>query len=267
MSTIPTPSHRWKRNFYIFGHIAKGAVYSVIGGIALAGVIGQASNPSGMKDVIRWIQNQPFGQILLALISIGLFSYCAWRWIKALEDTGGAGSDAEGMAKRTGYAASGTVYGMLGVYAITLITGNGSGGGTSKQSMLAQILQEPWGQIVVGLLGVILVGVGIYQLNRGLKEKYMSEISHAGVDAQERSVYRKLGKAGHISRAVIYGIMAYFLGQVALSSDASQFRGIGGALEYLGGQTMGTILVALVGFGLLLYGIFMFVKAKYPRVA
>lgn len=265
MSTFST-NNNWKRKFYIFGHLAKGIVYFLIGGIALAGVIGQAQNPSGMRDVIQWIQDRPFGQALLGLIAIGLFSYCAWRWIKALEDTSGEGTDAEGLAKRTGYASSGSVYGLLGVYAITLITGSGAGGGSTKQDMLAQILQGPWGQIVVGILGLILIGVGIYQFIRGWKEKYMSEISSAEVNAQERNIYRSLGKAGHISRAVIYGIMAYFLIRVALSSDPSKFRGIGGALDYLGGQTMGTILVALVGLGLLLYGLFMFVKAKYPRV-
>lgn len=267
METISTKSNNWKRKFYIFGHLAKGIVYVVIGGIALAGVIGQAQNPQGMREVIEWIQNRPFGHVLLGLITIGLFSYCAWRWIKALKDTSNEGKDAEGLAKRTGYASSGTVYGFLGVYAITLITGNGSGSGNTKQDMLAQILQVPWGQIVVGILGLILFGVGVYQFIRGWKEKYMSEISSAAMNPQERRVYRNLGKAGHLSRAVIYGIMAYFLARVALSSDPSKFRGIGGALDYLGGQVMGTILVSLVGLGLLLYGLFMFVKAKYPQVA
>ncbi|PHN03652.1 DUF1206 domain-containing protein [Flavilitoribacter nigricans] len=266
MSTVATLSNDWKRNFYIFGHIAKGVVYSALGGVALAAVIGEASGPGGMKDVIRWIQNQPFGQILLVLIAIGLFSYCAWRWIKSLEDTGNEGNDAEGLVKRTGYAASGTAYGLLGVYAITLLTGSSSGG-SSKQDMLGQILQESWGQIVVGIIALILVGVGIYQLNKGLKEKYMEDINHTGVSSQERQLYRNFGKAGFISRSVVYGIMAYFLGRVALTSDPSQYRGVEGVLEYLGGQTMGTILVALVALGLLLYGLFMFVKAKYPQVS
>lgn len=266
MSTIATTSNAWKRNFYIFGHIAKGVVYSAIGGIALAGVIGEASGPGGMKDVIRWIQNQPFGQILLVLIAIGLFSYCAWRWIKAIEDTSNQGTDAEGITKRVAYAASGTAYGLLGVYAITLLTGSGSGG-NSKQDMLAQILQESWGQILVGAIALALFGVGLYQLNKALKDKFMSEVDNGQMNSQERSFYRQFGKAGYISRSVVYGIMAYFLVRVALTSDPSQYRGVEGVLEYLGGQTMGTILVALVSLGLLLYGIFMFVKAKYPRVA
>jgi hypothetical protein len=266
MSTIATTPNDWKRNFYIFGHIAKGVVYTVVGGIAVATVIGEASGPEGSKDVIRWIQGQPFGQILLVLIAIGLFSYCAWRWIKALEDTGNEGTDAEGLTKRTGYAASGSVYGILGIYAITLLTGNGSGG-NSKQDMLGQVLQESWGQILVGLIALCLVGVGIYQLYKAIKEKYMQDISNAGVSAQERSIYQTLGKAGYISRGVVYSIMAYFLFRVALTSDPSQYKGMEGVLEYLGGQAMGTILLALVGLGLLLYGVFMFVKAKYPKVA
>lgn len=263
---IFSPSSNWKQNFFIYGHIAKGIVYLLIGGVAVAAAIGQAGSPSGMRDVIRWIQEQPFGQIILGLMAIGLFSYCAWRWIKAVNDPSGEGTDAEGLTKRTAYAASGSVYGLLGVYAITLIGGGGSSG-SSKQDMLSQILSEPWGQVVVGVLGLALVGTGIYQFVRGIKEKYMNKLRSSSMNQSERRVYRRLGKAGFISRAVIYGIMAYFLIRVALSSDASQFRGMAGALEYLGGQTFGTVLVGLVGLGLLLYGIFMFVKAKYHRVA
>lgn len=266
MSTTVTVPNNWKRNFYILGHIAKGITYTLVGGIALAGVIGEASGPGGMRDVIRWIQNQPFGQVLLALIALGLFSYCAWRWIKALEDTGNEGTGVKGIGKRTAYAASGTVYGMLGVYAVTLLSGNGSGG-NSKQDMLGQILQASWGQVVVVLIAVALVGAGIYQLKKAIKEKYMSDIKHTGMGNNERRAYRQLGKAGYMSRSVVYGVMAFFLFRVALNSDPSQYRGVEGVLEYLGGQARGTILVALVALGLLLYGLFMFVKARYPRVA
>lgn len=268
-STPPNSTEEWKGKLFSFGHIAKGVVYSVIGGVALAGVIKEASNPGGMKDVLRWIQDQPFGQVLLVLMAIGLFSYCIWRWVKAIDDPGHEGSDAEGLVKRTGYAASGTVYGLLAVYAITLVTGSssGSGGGTSRQDMLSQILSESWGQILVGVLAIIILGVGIYQFIRGIQEKYMEDLEEHKMDQREHRIYRTLGKAGHIARSVVYGVMAYFLARVALSDNAAQFRGIEGVLEYLGGRAFGTVLLTLVGLGLLLYGIFMFVKAKYHRVA
>ena len=60
--------------------------------------------------------------------------------------------------------------------------------------------------------------------------------------------------------------MAYFLFRVAIQADASEYRDIGGALDYISQLTMGMPLLAVVGLGLLLYGIFMFVKARYPRL-
>lgn len=264
-----TPSASgWKRKFFVYGHIAKGVVYALIGGLAVAAVIQGAQNPQGMKDVIRWLQDQPFGQILLVLMAVGLLSYCAWRWIKAIDDPGNEGSDAKGIAKRTAYAASGTVYGVLSVFTISLLTsGGGGGGGTSKQDMLGQILSEPWGQWIVGIIGLVIIGTGVYQLIRGLKEKYMEDLRTNRMDHKEEEAYRNFGKAGHIARAVVYGIIGYFIIRVAMSNNPGQFRGLEGALEYLGGQAFGTILLGIVALGLMLYGAFMFAKAKYHRVA
>ena len=265
MSTL-TPSSRWEQRFFFFGHIAKGVVYVLLGGLAVAAVIGASgSGPGGFQEVIRWIQDQPFGQILLVLLAIGLLCYCAWRWTKAIYDLGHDGDNKKGIAKRTGYAASGTFYGLMAVYSISLALGNGGSGGGGQQDMLGQILSEDWGQIVVGILGLIMIGVGIFQLKRGLNEEYMHNLRTQSMSRSEDTMYRNFGKAGHVARAIIYGIIAYFLLRVAMSSDASQFRGTGGALEYIG-QGFGVVLLALVGLGLLLYGAFMFVKARYQRV-
>lgn len=269
MSTLSPTHNNWKQNFFVYGHLAKGVVYLLIGGLSAAAAIGAASGPTGPKEVVMWLQDQPFGQILLVILALGLLCYCAWRWIKAIYDIDHDGDDKEGMAKRIGYAASGSFYGILAILAISLATGSGSGGaggGSGSQDMLAQILSESWGQIVVGIIGLIVIGVGIFQLKRGLNEEYMQKISTSQMDPKERDAYRTFGKVGHIARAVVYGIIAYFLIRVALSSDASEFRGMGGALEYLGGQTFGGILLGLVGLGLLLYGAFMLVKAKYGHI-
>lgn len=265
MSTTTLPRDT-TRHLFVAGHIAKGVVYIILGGMAVATLFGGGGSPtSGYQGVLQFIQDQPFGQFLLILMALGLFAYCFWRWVKSLYDLGGDGDDKKGMAKRIGYAASGTAYGMLAITAFTIAIGNSNGGGGNKQDLISTILSEPWGQIVIGVLALIFLGVGIFQLRRGLEEKYMDELQTSRMDQRERNVYEKLGKAGHIARAVVFAIIAYFLFRAAISNDPSQFRDIGGALEFLG-SGFSLFLMALVGLGLLLYGIFMLAKARYAEV-
>lgn len=247
------------------GHYVKGVVYLLIGGFALATVAGAASGTGGPKAVIEWIGTNPFGRVLLAIVAIGLFSYCAWRWYKAVADTENEGSDGVGTVKRTAWAVSGTAYGFLGIYAVNLIVGGG-GSGTNKQDVLVQLLDYDWGKWAVGLIGLIMAGVGIYQFYRGLSEKYMEDIRSGGWSSEKEDVYRTSGKIGHLARAVVYGIIAYFLFRVAFLEDASQFKGIGESLSYLEDGTWGTALLAAVGLGLFAYGFFMFIKARYWAV-
>ena len=251
--------------FFVAGHIAKGIVYTLIGGLALATVFTAGGQVSGARDVLDWIQNQAFGNVLIVIVALGMLCYCVWRWIKALEDTHNEGDDAEGLTKRTAYATSGSVYGFLAVTFLITVFGSGSSGSGGKQGMLADILSNSWGVAAVIALAVIMAGVAIVQFVKGWKEKYMNDVDTSGMDSSERKWFERFGKIGFIARGIVYIVIAYFLVRVALSDNASQFKGVGGALEYIQ-ESGGTWLFAVVSLGLLLYGVFMFVKAKYrPR--
>lgn len=267
MST--TANTDFSQKFFFWGHLAKGLVYVLIGGLALASVFSGGGSTSGIRDVLNFVREQPFGQILLVIVALGMLCYCAWRWTKALQDLDNDGDDAKGIAKRSAYAASGSFYGLLGItFLISVINGSGStGGGGSKQDVLGEILSQSWGPWLVGLFGVIMVVVAIFQLKRGLEEEYMEDVRTTTMDSRERTVFKNFGKVGHVARALVYSVIAYFLFKVALSENPGQFRGIEGAMEYIY-QGFGTVLFVLVSLGLLLYGVFMFVKARYrPAMA
>lgn len=249
--------------FFVAGHLAKGAVYTLIGGLALATVFTAGGEVSGTKDVLKFIQEQPFGKILVVLIALGMLCYCIWRWIKAVEDTSDEGKDAEGLIKRTAFAVSGTLYGVLAVtFLIGVFSGGGSGGGTGKKSLVETFMGSTWGMIAVGAVAFIMAAVAFFQAKRAHSESYLEEVRTGEMSAREHKTYRILGKVGFYSRAVVYAVIAYFLVRVLLSGDADKFKGVAGALEWLA-QGAGVILFAVVSLGLLFYGVFMFVKARY----
>ncbi|MGB3798930.1 MAG: DUF1206 domain-containing protein [Lewinella sp.] len=261
-------SHATQNKLFTTGYIAKGVVYCLIGIFAIIAVIGSAGEggTNGPKAVISWIGTNPFGQVLLFLIGVGLLAYCSWRWYTAVKDKENEGSDKEGIAKRIGYAVSGTAYGVLSAHAFKSAFGGGGGSSNSKQDIIARILAESWGPWVVGIIGAIMAGVAFFQLYRALTDKHMEGIEGLGLGHDQRETFKRTGEVGLTARFVVYGIISYFLFRAALMDDPSQFKGVGESLGFIQDQSYGAVLLALMGLGLLAYGIFMFVRAKYERV-
>jgi hypothetical protein len=259
---MPTPATtNLRHHLYFWGHLAKGLVFIATGGLALATVIGQASGgPEGPQQIARFLQAQTGGQILLILLAVGLFAYCGWRWYKAVTDEGGEGRDAEGLAARTGYAISGTLYGLLGVYCITLLGSGGAEG--NKRSILSSIMQAPGGRFLVAALAAAACYAAYRQYRKVSDETYMNELDTERMNPKERKTYRWMGKLGFGSRIVVYILLAYFLVRAALTEDASRYEGLGGILKTIS-QGAGSIFLALVSLGLFLYGAFVLVKARY----
>ncbi len=260
-------SNSTENKLFITGYTAKGIVYSLIGIFAIAGVIGGAgSSGGGPKAVISWIGTNPFGQVLLFLIGVGLLAYCSWRWYTAVQDKKNEGKDKEGVVKRIAYAVSGTAYGILSAHAFKLAFTSGGGSSGSKQDIIARILSQSWGPYVVGILAAIMAGVAIFQLYRAIKNKHMEGIQGQGLDHETRETFKKAGELGLTARFVVYGIISFFLFRAAFMDDASQFKGMGESLNYIENQSYGAAMLAIVGLGLLAYGMFMFVRARYERV-
>ncbi len=109
---VPTPAPKWFVRFAKAGLIAKGVVYCLVGLLAFMAAfeIGSRSSQGSSKNsVFSFVLDQPFGQILLSLIAVGLACYAGWRIVQAVKDTSNKGSDAKGIATRIGDLFSGLV--------------------------------------------------------------------------------------------------------------------------------------------------------------
>ena len=254
-----------KNRLFTAGYLTKGIVYLLLGGFAIATVIGAAQGSNGPKTIISWMGENPFGKLFVGLIGLGLLAYCCWRWYMAIADTENEGHGGSGMIKRIGWAVSGSAYGTLSLYAFQrLLKGSGEKGG--KEDMIGWLLAQSWGQVAVAAIGLIVAGVGVYQLYRALKDRHMEDVRVRHLSKEKKQIIRNAGRLGLVARTVVYGIISYFLFRAATMSDASQFKGIGEALSFLEKGSSGAALLAAIGAGLVAYGCFMLVRAKYERV-
>ena len=252
------------------GYLTKGVVYTIIGVLAFQAAIGAGGQTSGSRGAIREIAEQPFGQFLLILTAIGLLGYAIWRFIEAIKDPEGKGSDAEGIVKRLGYAGSGVIHAFLAFYAASIVfgwsTGSSGGSGGGKEAWTAQLLAQPFGQWLVGLAGAITIGVGLYQFYKAYKAKFMEKYKTGEMSPTERTWAERLGRFGLSARGVVFSLIGFFLIQAALQSDASETKGLGGVLDTLAQQPYGPWLLGLVALGLIAYAVHCFARARYRRL-
>ena len=115
----------WIERLARFGYAAKGAVYATLGALAFQAAFDAASSAPDKQGALQKIATQPFGQVLLGLVVIGLLGYVVWRFVQAGLDPERKGSDAKGILVRIGYVVSGLVYAGLALAAIRILSGSG----------------------------------------------------------------------------------------------------------------------------------------------
>ncbi len=257
----------WLERVGRFGYAAKGVVYGLIGALAVQVALGTGGQTTDSQGALQRIARAPFGQVLLVAIGAGLIGYVLWRIIQALMDTENKGADAKGLATRGGYFISGLIYGGLALSAFQIAFGSSGGGGdSSSQGWTAKLMAQPFGQTLVGVVGVIVVGVGLYELYRAYNAKFREKLKLQEMSRTEETWATRLGRLGYAAHGVVLGIIGAFLVVAAIQAQPQEARGLGGALSTLAQQPWGPWLLGSVALGLVAYGIFMLVLARYRRM-
>lgn len=260
---IDESKEQWFQRFFRFGLIAKGVVYCLMGVLAFMAVAGLSQEKASKTQVLGFIYDQPFGVILLILVSVGLFGYATLRFFQAFKDIDNKGDDTGGVLSRTGYGISGLLYLSLAIYAAKLVWNGQESEGDSNQFIVAKALSYEWGKWVVSIAGLIIVGSGIYQIYRAVSGKFMKKIQL--LRANIENYVRKAGVVGYLSRGIVLVIIGYLVLHAALTSNPGEAKGTEYAFAFIE-YKFGSFLMAIIAVGLLGYGVFMFVKAKYQRI-
>lgn len=263
-------SHRWFERFARFGYAAKGIVYFVVGLLAAQAAFTTGGKTTDSSGALQTIITQPFGKFLLALVTIGLIGYACWRFVQTAFDPEHRyeNKGVQAIGRRLGYAFSALAYSSLAVTALNLIFGvGGSRGGDSTRDWTARMLSQPFGRWLVGLVGAITIGVGVYYLYNAFKSKFMEELRQSQMSMTERKWAKRAGQFGTAARGIVFGIIGIFLIVAAWRSDATEARGLGGALATLAQQPYGAWLLGCVALGLIAYSVYSLVEARYRQIA
>jgi hypothetical protein len=251
------------------GYAIEGVVYALIGILAVQVALGRGGATTDNKGALVQIAGAPFGRFLLIVVTLGLIGYALWRFLQAALDVDGKGTTGKGIAKRVGYAATGAVHIFLAFSAIRLLqTGSaGTNSDASAKGWTAELLSKPFGQWLVAIAGLIVIGMGGYQVYSGITARFREDLALSGMSPTEDRWFTRLGQVGYSARGVVFALIGLFLVAAARRGNPGEAHGLDGALATLAQQPFGPWLLGIVALGFIAYGVFLFAEARYQRMS
>ncbi len=247
------------------GYAARGAVYIVVGGLALSAAF-HGGEAEGTTSALAQLRNEPWGIPMLWAISVGLFAYAVWRLIDSFLDLEDYGSEAKGLIARAGQVVTGLIHGAIGVSVAGLALGQSSGGGDSATDWTAKVMTWPYGPTIVICTGLVTLGAGIFYAHKGLTGKYKRALRVTPLTERLDPVM----KYGFVAQGAVVGIIGVLMVYAGFTTDPQEAGGVGTALGQLSGVAYGRVLLGVVALGLLAFALENIVEAIYrvvPRCA
>lgn len=250
------------------GFAARGLVYILVGWFAIDAARSGGA-PSDNQAAMASLVDEPFGRILLAIIAIGLAGYAFWRLTEAAFDPERIGTTAKGSFRRAGNALSGITHVGLAFYAARLamrerVSSQSAPGDRSAEDWSAWLMEQPGGLWMVGLVGLALFAVAAAQAIKAYKGEFTHHL-RGGVPAPD--YVRTLGRLGYAARAIVFTLTGWFFIAAARTANPDEAGGLGQALRSLQAQEFGGLLLGVVAAGLLLFGVYSLVEARYRSIA
>ncbi|HUH29593.1 DUF1206 domain-containing protein [Gelidibacter sp.] len=249
----------FKENIARFGLSAMGFVYILIGVLTAMPTLNLGGQKTGTKGAIAYLAGQPFGQVLLTIMAIGLFSYTFWKLYQTFYDSRNLGTDIKALFTRAGYFTGGLFYGALGFVAVKLIFG---GGYDDQQEIIISALSSKFGSVFAILFGLVLAGKALFEIYFVVSNKFKKNVQSSEMPPKAKSTLLKFGVIGHFARALVFGVMSFLTIRTGVTFRHKKMSTLTDAFQFLDNE-FGDVVLVLVALGFLCFGLFMLVKAKY----
>ncbi len=230
-----------------------------MGILSLLAALNMGGKSSGTSQALIFLKKQPFGQILLLFLGVGLLCYSFWMFVQSIKDPENIGKDRDAKIKRFGIFITGLVYtfiALLTFYHLFSPSPEGNSGSGYLQFLgpLTITIAFICIGIILGIQAIILI-VGVFK--GGLLDQFNLE------GPKYSYLMRLLGKFGFYSRAFIVVIIAYFFLRAGIYTGSHEIKGIQEAFSFLDQSFLGKILMAFTAVGFIAYGLFYMLLSRY----
>jgi hypothetical protein len=242
----------WEEPLARAGLVAKGVLYGLLGLVALKLALG-GGGASTSQGALEALAGTTYGTVLLVLLALGFAAYALWRFVQTAQT--------DKWGERIVLVARGVAYAAWTFTTVQiLISGRQQSQNGKAHKATAVILGWPGGTVFVGIVGAVFVGVGLWQLYTGVSGRF-EEAWHG-----HSRLGHWTGVVGHCARFVVFALIGVFAIKAAAEYDPKTTVGLDGALRKLAHAPYGPYLLGLTAAGLVAFGVFCFVDARYRDV-
>lgn len=270
----------WLEHYARVGYAAKGVIYGTIGLLALFEAMDfNTGETVGSQGVLRRIAGQPFGRVLLVVLTISIVGYVVWRFIQAVIDPehntsfkadGDPDSDWSwsDILRRISYACSGMAYLTVAYSAFETLdlAFEDSGSGRALEDRALMVMQQPLGRVAVGAGGLIVCGIGCYYFYRAIKAEFRKRFKRHQMSDAAKTWASIVGRVGIAARGFVYLVIGGSAIRAAWEFDPSMIRTTEGALSAFENNPTDEWILAILGIGFMAYAVHMGFQARYRSI-
>jgi len=253
------------------GLIAYGVVHLLVAWLALQLAWGGGGGSADQSGALATLADSPVGKPLLWIVAVGLIALAVWQAAEVLRWRSGWSASGDrrkkAVTKSVKAVVKAVVYAALAVLAVRTATGSGGSGSGSgqEQQATAGIFGWPGGRWLVGLAGLVVIGVGLYYIHKGVTKRFLEQIDLSSASPGTRRLVERVGLAGFPAKGVAFAVLGGLLVYAAVTFDPAKAAGLDGALRTILDAPAGRLLLTAVALGIAAYGVFCLIRAKYPE--
>ena len=247
------------------GLVAKGVVYLILGWLAIQTAFyhqGELTDQRGASErappTLRRRAARPD--------VLRLFAYMVWRMCRRRSTRSGSQTASAGWSKRIFRFGSGIIYGGLGVAAARLLVGM-QANRRSPSDWTAMVMRRPLGKWLVAAAGLGIVGYGMFRIYKAWEGELKKHLVLDAYAARARGWITGIGRLGQAGAASCSSSWAPSPSSPACTPTPTKPRASPKPSGSSNVPPYGPYLLGAVAAGLIAYGLFQFVEARYRRIS
>lgn len=239
------------------GLVAFGVVHLLVAYLAARLAFGSSGEDASQTGALRELAKAPLGPLLLSVTSGGLFIIALWQVLSAFVGYRHLSGNRRTRRRAVSVGRAG-IYAVLGWNAASIVLG-GSGGDGGKTAS-ATLLSLPFGQIMIGVVGVVIGVVGGANIVKGVRDQYEDELQ-----GSLSSLQNWIARVGHVGKGAAIMIAGALFVWAAWTHDSDTAGGMDTALQTVRGAPFGWVILVAIAIGFACYGIYCFIWARHAR--
>ncbi|MFT4088653.1 MAG: DUF1206 domain-containing protein [Gordonia sp. (in: high G+C Gram-positive bacteria)] len=253
----------WFERLARAGYVVSGLLHLLIAYtmIRLAFGDGGTADQSGALGIFA---SSPGGRFALWIAVVALVAMALWRFAETLigqHPADPAPHEDGGWFGRMQALSLAAVYVVFAWTAAQFALGHGRSSGRQNAGLSARLMSSTAGQAVLVLVGLVIIGVGVYHVHKGVSRSFLDDLKSA-----DNHAVAVTGVIGYTAKGLVLGAVGVLVIAAALTADPAKATGLDGAVKTAAGWPAGQALLVVAALGLAAYGVYSFVMARHARM-